>query len=87
MADQVITLTIPEAKTVLALKGFLALYPNTELTDFDIEDDTPQEALYTDGQWIREKIKRNIIRDIKRGLTIARDKEVSAIEDATGIIT
>ena len=85
MDDVLLNFTVPGAMVTLALKGFLARYPNDEKTD--VPDDETPEALYTDGEWVREKIKRIIIRDIQRGLEIARDKEVAEVEDTTGVIT
>ena len=41
MADQIITITIPDEKTAKALEGFLKIYPNTETNEQD-------ELIYTD---------------------------------------
>ena len=80
MADQVITLTIPDAKVQTALQGYLKIYPNNETVSE--EDSTPK---YTDAQWVNEKMKRLFVRDVKRGLQMIRNETVSQIEDTSGI--
>ena len=82
MADYKIIVTVPEDKLAIALKGFLAIYPNVEVTD----DKTPV-AKYTNFEWVRERTRRIILRDVRRGLAIIRAKEVAAIDDTTGVIT
>ena len=74
MADIVIELTIPEAKLAIALEGFLTIYPNNETIDdpdwVDPEDGSVATKIdkYTIKQWVTEKIRRIVIRDIRRGL-------------------
>ena len=74
MADQTITLTIPEAKVAIALQGFLKIYPNKETipdpdwTDPEDGSEAPQIAKYTDKQWVREQLRRICVRDIRRGI-------------------
>ena len=67
-ADQVITITVPEAKVSIALQGFLELYPNEEKDEEGVD-------IYTTAEWVREKIRRNLVRDIRRGLQMIADKE------------
>lgn len=76
MADKTITITIPSAKVAKALEGFLAIYPNSEMT----EDEEPINK-YSDAQWVNEKIRRIIIRDVKRGLQMIADKQAQIAED------
>jgi len=78
MADAIITITIPDAKVATAKTGFLKIYPNTEMT----EDEVPV-ALYTDAQWIREQVRRMIIRDIRRGLQMVANEAASVENDDT----
>ena len=77
MADQIISLKIPSTKVAKAIEGFLFLYPNGEKTD----DEVPV-AKYTDKQWVTEKVRRNIVRDIHRGLNKkARSEAVQSVDD------
>ena len=76
MADRVLSFTIPGAKIDTAMEGFLMIYPNTEMTD-----DEPPVNKYTDEQWIKEKIRRNIIRDIRRGLITIEQGNISVPYD------
>jgi len=94
MADQVLTFTIPDAKVAVALEGFLKIYPNNEtIPDPEwVKPDpnpdekvAPQIAKYTNAQWVREKIRRNIVRDIKRGLQMKANQEAQIAED-NGIV-
>jgi len=62
-ADQTITITIPDEKVQTALQGFLAVYPNNEV-------DENGDPAYTNAQWVREKVRRNLVRDVRRGLQI-----------------
>ena len=74
MAQQVITITVPNDKVSIAVEGYLSIYPNTETIDdpewVDPEDgsEAPQIAKYSTAQWIREKGRRNFVRDVRRGL-------------------
>ena len=70
MADVVLEITVPEDKVDVALEGFLALYPNSEVVSE--EDPTPK---YTNKQWILEKLKRVLVRDIHRGLQKKANQE------------
>ena len=79
MADQILSYKIPDAKVQIALRGLLKLYPNTEKN----EDDTLK---YTDAQWVKEVIRRIIIRDIGRGLSVIRNETVAQIEDTSGCV-
>ena len=92
MPDVTLSFTIPEAKVAIALEGFLKIYPNNEIipdpTWIDPEDgsEAPHIPKYTNAQWVKEKIRRIIIRDIRRGLSMIRNETISQIEDTTGII-
>jgi len=91
MADQIISLKIPSEKVAKALEGFLKIYPNSETIDYpewtDPEDGTqaPQIAKYTVKQWVTEKIRRNTIRDIRRGLQMKANQEAQ-IESDDGMV-
>jgi hypothetical protein len=87
MADQIITITIPEEKVAIAVEGFLAIYPNVETKDdpewVDPEDGSlaPQVAKYTIKAWVTEKLRRLLVRDVRRGLQIIANQNVIVEED------
>ena len=76
MADKTITITVPDAKVATALTGFLAIYPNNEMTD----DEVPV-AKYTNAKWVNEKMRRILIRDVRRGLQMLANAEAQVAED------
>lgn len=80
MADQLISLMIPDAKVTVALQGFLKIYPNVERVD---PEDDNSSLIYTDKQWVVEKIRRVTIKDIRRGLQmIAQEAGKVALDDS-----
>ena len=88
MADQVLTITIPEAKVAQALAGFLKIYPNTETKPdpdwVDPQDgsEAPQIAKYSNSAWVREQVRRLIVRDVRRGLQMsANEAAIIATDD------
>ncbi len=81
MADKVITLTIPDAKVAVALQGFLGIYPNDEMTN-----DDPPVAKYTNQEWVTEKVRRLVVKDIRRGLQKIANEAANVAED-DGIVT
>ena len=60
-----ITLSITSAKLAEFKTGFLKLYPVP--IDNDTESEDFGEPLYTENDWLKEKIKQIVIRDYKRG--------------------
>jgi len=77
-----ISITIPNDKVAKALEGFLEIYPNSErVVSEDLE--TEGEAKYTNAQWVSEKMRRILIRDIHRGLNMKARKEVNVVVDDT----
>lgn len=76
MADVTISLVIPEAKVAKALEGFLKIYPNKEMTD----DEIPV-AKYTNQEWVKEQIRRIIVRDVRRGLQMIALQDSQVAED------
>ncbi len=76
MADQLISLKIPDAKVAKALEGFLKIYPNVEMTD-----DNPPVAKYTIKEWVTERIRRLIVKDIRRGHQMQADEDALVIKD------
>jgi hypothetical protein len=87
-----ITITIPQAKVAKALEGFLELYPNGERKDnpaYVDSEQTPdeeeflEELRYTNAQWVNEKMKRILVRDIHRGLNMKAKKELIVEIDDT----
>ena len=87
MADQVISLTIPDAKVQIALQGFLKIYPNNEtIADPDWVDpedgsEAPQIAKYTNAEWVKEQVRRIIIRDVRRGLQMIATQNAQVAVD------
>lgn len=93
-ADQVINITIPEAKVAIAVQGFLAIYPNIETIPdpewVDPEDGSPEDTLpkYTIKQWVAEKMRRLLVTDVRRGLQMLATAAASVAEDdAIAIVT
>lgn len=74
MADRIISIKIPDVKVTTALQGFLVLYPNVETVD----GDTPK---YTEAQWIVEKVRRNFVRDVRRGLQVLANRDAVVDSD------
>ena len=88
-ADVQLNFLIPEAKVATAVEGFLAIYPNTETIPdpewVDPEDgsEAPQIARWSTKQWVEEKIRRIIVRDIHRGLQKTANEEARLETDKT----
>ena len=86
-ADQIITIKIPDAKVVKALEGFLMIYPNNEtIADpawIDPEDgsEAPWIPKYTNKEWVAEKVRRIIVRDVRRGLQMKATQEAQVEKD------
>lgn len=81
MADQIISLTIPEGKVQTALQGFLKIYPNNEKV-LDENGEPTEENKYTNAEWVREKVRQLIVRDVRRGLQmIATDAAQVALDN------
>ncbi len=78
MADKLITLRIPDAKVAIALEGFLKIYPNDEMTD----DELPVPK-YTNSEWVTERIRRIVVRDIRRGLQLVANEVAQVALDDT----
>ncbi len=87
MADKIISLRIPDAKVATALQGFLVIYPNNETIPdpewVDPEDgsEAPQVEKYTNSEWVTEKVRRNIIRDVRRGLQMVANQAAQVAND------
>ncbi len=87
MADQEISLKIPDAKVAIALEGFLKIYPNIEkIPDpewVDPEDGSLASpvAKYTIQEWVTETIRRNIVRDIRVGLQKKANEGAKVVPD------
>ena len=86
-ADQNISLMIPDAKVSIALEGFLELYPNYEtiadpgwVDPFD-GSVAPQISKYTSKEWVTEKVRRNIVINIRRGLQIKANRDAKVSDD------
>ena len=76
MADVIINLVVPSEKVAKALEGFLKIYPNSEMT----EEETPKNK-YTDKEWVTERIKRLVIRDVRRGLQMTANETTNIAEE------
>ena len=87
MTNVNISLTIPSVKVAVALEGFLTIYPNSEtIADpewVDPEDGSvaPRIPKYTNKQWAVEQIRRNTVRDIRRGLQMKANQEAQVALD------
>ena len=77
-----ITIKIPTGKLAKAKEGFLEIYPNGEMTENvdEVENFVPI-LKYTDNQWIKEKVRRNLIRDIHRGLNVIAKRDTNVMSD------
>ena len=84
MAVHEINIRIKDAD-INTLQSFLKLYPNNETIPdpewVDPEDGSlqPQIPLYTNLQWVDEKMRRILIRDIQRGAQMLAN-EVSLVQ-------
>ena len=58
--------------------------PDPKWTEVEGEE-APQIAKYTVKQWVTEKIRRNTIRDIRRGLQMKANQEAQ-IESDDGMV-
>ena len=85
MADQIITITVPQDKIPAVLSGYLALYPNSEIIpnpDYVEGSEEPETILkYSNAQWIREKVRQNFVRDVRRGLQVVANAAVQVEQD------
>ena len=88
MADVQLLITIAEAKVAVATQGFLKIYPNRETIDdpewVDPEDGSTPDQIpkYTTKEWVEEKLRRLLVRDIRRGLQmIANEEAVVPLDD------
>jgi len=89
MADITLNITIPSEKVAIATQGFLKIYPNTE-TIPDPEAESGAETTipkYTTKQWVEEKLRRNLIRDISRGLQMIANEDVIVAKDDDMAVT
>ena len=84
MADTVLSYTIPGAKVEEYVSDYVFIHKNTETKDdpewVDPEDGSvaPQVPKYTDAQWVREHIMRQIRFQIVRG---KKAKYASSVAD------
>ena len=76
MAGIEIAFKVRDEKKSVAVAGFLKIYPNVEMT----EDETPVKK-YNDRRWLREKTRRNFVRDIRRGLQMISDKTPETVSE------
>ena len=71
-----ITFTIPDAKLQRVKDGLLVVFPNTEV-------DENKNPVYTDNEWLKERIRRFIRDTVERGeLKVAQDDLRSTMPDA-----
>ena len=74
MADKVITITVPDAKVAKALEGFLKIYPNSE-------KDLNGDPKFNNAQWVSEKMRRLLVRDVRRGLQMIANDAAQVADD------
>lgn len=89
MAD--ITITIQNDQVPTALKGFLKIHPNLETVQDPAwtPEDGPAPAMlpkYTNAQWAKEVLRRMLVRDVRRGLQLIANEEVT-VADLDNIAT
>ena len=82
MADVNLNYTIPEEKVSTAMDGYLKLYPNAEKENPE-EPESPLK--YTDAQWVKESVRRIIVRDVRRGLQMIAN-ESATVETDDGLV-
>lgn len=76
-----ITFTIPDNKLARVKAGLLEVYPNTE-TD---ENGGP---VYSDNEWLKERVRRFIVDSVKRGeRAIAIHDACDALEEADSAVS
>jgi len=83
MADITLNITIPSEKAAIAAQGFLKIFPNTE-TIPDPEAESGQETTipkYTTKQWVEEKLRRTLVRDVRRGLQMSANEDAIVADD------
>ncbi len=84
MADVILEITIPDAKVSTATTGFLKIYPNTDLVD---PADSESGLKYTTKDWVEEKLRRLLVRDVRRGLQmIENEASVIAVDDGLATV-
>jgi len=74
-----ITLSITTAKLAEFKSGFLKLYPVPVETD--ASSSTFGQPFYTENDWLKEKIKRIVIRDYKRGKELLAKEAAFTTDD------
>ncbi len=62
-----LTYEIPAGKVAEYVSDYVYIYKNTETWDDDADSETPEIPKYTDAQWVREHVRRWIVKQIKRG--------------------
>jgi len=76
-----ITYTIPDNKLDRVKAGLLRVYPNTEV-------DENNDPVYTDNEWLKERVRRFIVQAVLKGETaIAKEAALNALEEADSIVT
>ena len=85
--DVILTIKIPSAKVAEGVAGFLRIFPNIEtIPDPDAPNPGggalgPQIPKYaTTKQWVQEKIRRRLAKDIHRGLVLL-EKDAGRVYD------
>ncbi len=78
MADLAITITVPSGKVSEYVDDYAYVHKNTEV-------DENGDLVYTNGQWVKEHIRRYITNQIKRGKA-AKYRDAQAIADVDDII-
>lgn len=66
-----ITFTIPNDKLQRVIDGMLEVYPNEEV-------DENGDPVYTDNQWIKERVRRFVVDTVKRGETVIAKRNAGA---------
>ena len=83
-----LTYVIPDEKVTEYVADYVYVHKNTETIQDPNADpavDTPI-AKYTDAQWVREQVRRIIVRDIRRGLQMSAN-EAAQVAGDDGMVT
>jgi len=91
MPDIKLTYTIPSAKAAEYIADYVRVHRNVETipdpkwVDPGDLSEAPQVPVYTDGQWVKEHIKRLIRQQIIRGKRMERQANLAKfnVDDVT----
>lgn len=62
-----LTMSVPDVYLLRVIPAVLALYPNVECAEWDLQTVTCIKKKYTDESWVLEMARRVLVDAIKRG--------------------